>query len=168
MGEAGLFRHERVELLDGESVTMSPHNSPHAGITGRLAAPLIRLVGDRSSVRVQFPIILNDWSEPGPDIGVCQLDPDDPVRKYPRADQVLLVIEVADSGLLYDRNRKARASASSKISGYWIINLVDQRIEILNDPAPTDQRFQNEVRIKAGDSLALLGQVIAAALLPHS
>ena len=170
MGEAGLLRNERVELLDGEIVAMSPHNPPHAGITSRLAATLIRLLSDRFSVRVQFPIILNDWSEPEPDITVCQLDPDGYVREHPHADQVLLVIEVADSSLFYDRNRKVRAYAGSNIPEYWIINLVDFRIEVLSDPDPTDQRFQNEVLIRADESLSLPGgQVIAAAdILPHA
>ena len=76
---------------------MSPHNSPHAGITSRLAATLIRLLSAHFSVRVQCPIILNDWSEPEPDIAVCQLDPADYVGEHPHANQVLLVIEVADS-----------------------------------------------------------------------
>lgn len=164
MGEAGLFRNERVELLDGEIVTMSPHNPPHAGITSRLAATLIRLLGERFSVRVQFPIILDDWSEPEPDITVCRFDPDGYVREHPHAAQVLLVIEVADSSLFYDRTQKVSAYASSRIREYWIINLVDRRIEVLSDPDPTDQRFRNEVHIKAGESLALPGgQLIAVA-----
>ena len=157
MGEAGLFSNERVELLEGEIITMSPQNSPHAGITSRLAATLIRLLSAHFSVRAQCPIILNDWSEPEPDIAVCQLDPDDYVREHPHANQVLLVIEVADSSLFYDRNRKVKAYAGSEIPEYWIINLVDRRIEQLSDPDPAAQRYQQERYAKAGDSLSLPG-----------
>ena len=95
MGEAGLFADERVELLDGEIITMSPQNPPHAGVISRLASVLMRLLGTTVSLRVQLPIVLNDWSEPEPDIALCQPEPDDYEREHPRADQVLLVIEVS-------------------------------------------------------------------------
>lgn len=169
MGEAGLFTHERVELLDGEIITMSPHNPPHAGITSRLASVLIRLLGANFSVRVQAPIVLNDLSEPEPDIAVCELAPDDYEREHPWANQVLLVIEVADSSLFYDRNRKVVAYASSGIGEYWIINLVDRRIAVLNKPDSKGQRYQSEFYAEAGDSLSLPGgQLIAAAdILPR-
>ena len=169
MGEVGLFTNERVELLDGEIITMSPHNPPHAGITSRLASTLIQLLGSNFSVRVQAPIVLNDWSEPEPDIAVCQYDPDDYEREHPRADQVLLAIEVADSSLSYDRNQKVVAYAGSSIGEYWIINLVDRRIEVLKDANPQAQLYQNTFHATAGDTLSLLGgQVIAAAdILPR-
>lgn len=170
MGEAGLFTNERVELLDGEIITMSPHNPPHAGVTSRLTYALMQLLGSSFSVRVQAPIVLNDWSEPEPDIALCQYDPDDYEREHPRADQVLLVIEVADSSLSYDRNQKVVAYAGSGIDEYWIINLVDRRIEVFNDPDIRTQRYRNELQATAGDTLSLPGgQLIAAAdILPRS
>lgn len=169
MAEAHLFTDERVELLDGEIITMSPHNPPHAGVTSRLASMLIRLLGSKFSVRIQAPIVLNDWSEPEPDIAVCQYDSDDYEREHPRADQVFLAIEVADSSLSYDRNKKVAAYAGSGIGEYWIINLVDRRIEVLNDPDPQAQLYQNEFHATAGETLSLPdGQSIAAAdILPR-
>jgi Uma2 family endonuclease len=169
MGEAGLFRNERVELLEGEIITMSPHDPPHAGITSRLAFVLIQLLGANFSVRIQSPIVFNDLSEPEPDIALCELDPDDYEREHPWANQVLLAIEVADSSLSYDRNQKVVAYASSGIREYWIINLVDRRIEVLNNPDPAGQRYQNEFHVEAGDSPSLPGGLVIAAadILPR-
>src|SRR5262245_22966351 len=140
MGEAGLFADERVELLDGEIITMPPQNPPHAGVTSRIAQALIRLLGTLFSVRIQLPIVLDDWSEPEPDIAVCQLDPDDYEREHPRADQVWLVIEVAEASLSYDRSQKVAAYSRSSIPEYWIVNLLNRRIEVFSDPDPVAQR----------------------------
>ncbi|HEV8716638.1 MAG TPA: Uma2 family endonuclease [Candidatus Binatia bacterium] len=163
MGEAGLFTDERVELLDGEIITMAPQNPPHAGITSRIAYALMRLLGSTVSLRVQLPIVLNDWSEPEPDIAVCLPDPDDYEREHPRADQVLLVIEVAEASLFYDRSRKVAAYAGSGIPEYWIVNLVDRRIEALSAPDPATRRYQTEKHAVAGDILQLPGGVLLAA-----
>lgn len=109
MGDAGLFLDKRVELLDGEIIARAPQNPPHAGATNHTASVFKRLLGAVFSVRIQAPIVLDDWSEPEPDIAVCQPDPDDYMFAHPRADQVLLLIEVADSSLPYDRGRKIPA-----------------------------------------------------------
>jgi Uma2 family endonuclease len=169
MGDAGLFIDERVELLDGEILIMSPHNPPHAGITSRSAYTLMRLLGSTVSVRIQLPIVLNDWSEPEPDVAICDPDPDDYEREHPRADQVLLVIEVADASLSYDRNRKVTAYAGSGIPEYWIVNLVDRRIEVMSDPDLATRRYRTERHATAGDSLTLPGGVLLAAsdILPR-
>ncbi|MGH8007340.1 MAG: Uma2 family endonuclease, partial [Candidatus Binatia bacterium] len=115
MGEAGLFTDERVELLDGEIIAMAPQNPPHAGTTSRLTSTLIRLLGTTFSIRAQLPIVLNDWSEPEPDIAICRLDPGDYRHAHPTASDVLLVIEVSDTSLFYDRSRKVAAYAGSGI-----------------------------------------------------
>ncbi len=169
MGEAGLFDDKRVELLDGEIITMAPQNPPHAGITSRIAAVLIRLLSSTVTIRVQVPIVLNDWSEPEPDIVVCLPDLDDYEREHPRADQVLLVIEVAEASLFYDRSRKVAAYAGSGIPDYWIVNLIDRRIEMLSDPDSGALRYRTEKHAVAGDSLQLPGGVllVAADILPR-
>jgi Uma2 family endonuclease len=169
MGEAGLFIDERVELLDGEIITMAPQNPPHAGTTNRIASVLIRLLGTVFSVRVQAPVVLNDWSEPEPDIAICRLDPDDYRHEHPKASDVLLVIEVADTSLPYDRSRKVAAYARSGIPEYGIVNLVDRRIEALSDPDPVARRYWQERHAVAGDTLLLPGGVLLAAadILPR-
>lgn len=169
MGEASLFADKRVELLDGEIITLAPQNPPHAGTTSRLASILLRMLGTTVSLRVQVPIVLNDWSEPEPDIAICRLDPDDYRQEHPKAGDVLLVIEVADASLSYDRSCKVAAYAGSGIPEYWIVNLVDRRIEVLSDPDRAAQRYQRAHSVLAGDSLLLPGGALLAAadILPR-
>jgi len=157
MAEAGLFRHERVELLEGTIITMSPQNSPHAGTVHRLLFVLSRILGSSAYIRVQAPIIVNDWSEPEPDIAVCQPDPLDYTREHPHAQQVSLVIEVADTSLTYDRTQKAQAYASSGILEYWIVNLVDRKIEVFTDPDPAARRYDQQISVAEGEQLSLPG-----------
>lgn len=159
MGEAGLFAEERVELLDGEIITMPPQNPPHAGTTSGLATVVIRLLGTNFTVRIQAPIVLNDWSEPEPDVAICRFDPNDYRHEHPKASDVLLVIEVAATTLVYDRGRKVAAYAVSGIPEYWIVNLVDRRIEVFSDPDPVAQRYRKERHVVAGDTLLLPGGV---------
>lgn len=170
MGEAGLFVDKRVELLDGEIITLPPQNPSHAGALTRAPAVLMSLLGASFSVRIQLPIILDDWSEPEPDIAVCQPDPDDYMFAHPSADQVLLLIEVAESSLSYDRGRKTAAYARSGILEYWIINLVDKRIEVFSNPDPAAQCYHSERHATASDTVTLPGGSVlsAAALLPRS
>jgi Uma2 family endonuclease len=157
MWESGLFSDKRVELLDGEIITMPPQNPPHAGTTSRLAAVLIRSLGRNFTVRTQAPIVLNDWSEPEPDVAICRFDADDYRYEHPKASDVLVVIEVAQSSLAYDRRRKTEAYAASGIPEYWITNLIDNRIEVFSDPDPVAQRYRQERLVFHGDILTLPG-----------
>ena len=168
MAEAGLFADERVELLDGEIITMSPKLTPHAFTVNRLMYTLIAQLGTVALVRVQDPIVLNNWSEPEPDIAVSQPDPDNYKQAHPRADQVLLVIEVAETSLTYDRTRKARAYAASAIPEYWIVNLVDRQVEVLSDPDVVRESYRQQRLAFAGDTLLLPGgnSVAVSDILP--
>ena len=168
MAQAGLFREERVELLDGEIITMSPKLTPHAYAVNQLMYTLMAGFGASAIVRVQDPIVLNNWSEPEPDIAVCSPILDRYKHAHPRADQVLLVVEVAESSLTYDRIRKTRAYAASGIVEYWIVNLIDQRIEVFTDPDPRSHNYRQRRDVGAGESLPLPnGNTIAVAdILP--
>lgn len=157
MWESGFFSDKRVELLDGEIITMPPQNPPHAGTTSGLATVVIRSLATTCIVRIQAPIVLNDWSEPEPDVAICRLVPDNYRHEHPKASEVLVVMEVAKTSLAYDRQRKAVAYAASGIPEYWIINLVDNRIEVFSDPDPVAQRYRQERLAFRGDTLALPG-----------
>jgi Uma2 family endonuclease len=169
MGDAGLFADERVELLDGTIVNMAPQNSPHAGTVTRLHRALARAVGDAAHLRTQLPIVLDDWSEPEPDVAVCKLDPYDYTREHPHGADVLLVCEVAESSLAYDRGAKAAAYAGSGIPEYWIVDLDGRTIEIRSDPEPASHRYRRDALVREGETLtAPGGDVIAAAdILPR-
>ena len=169
MGDAGLFVDQRVELLDGEIITMPPPNPPHAGVLTLVPSVLMRVLGASVAIRIQLPIVLDDWSEPEPDIAVCQLDPDSYMFAHPKADQVILLIEVAESSLLYDRGQKTVAYARSGIPEYWILNLVDRKVEMFSDPDPISQCYRMERSAGVGDMLLLPGGVALAAtdILPR-
>lgn len=169
MAEAGLFRDERVELLDGEIITMSPQNTPHASTVYRLDSRLQQQIGNTACIRCQLPIVLNDWSELEPDIAVCIPNPDDYSRAHPQPGQILLLIEVADASFPYDRGEKTAAYAASGIPELWIVNLPDRRIEVLTDPDPAIQLYRQQRYAFEGDMLSLPGgSVIAVAdILPR-
>ena len=168
MGEAGLFHDTRVELLDGEVLTMSPKLTPHAYAVNQLTYALITQLGSTAIVRIQDPIVLDNWSEAEPDIAICLAVPDRYKQAHPKAAQVLIVIEVADTSLSHDRIRKARAYAASGIPEYWIVNLIDRQVEVYTAPDSTTSTYRQRRDLLPGDILALAGgsTIAVSDLLP--
>src|SRR5258705_8048448 len=128
-----LDEDEPIELLDGRLLVKEPQHS--AGRTALLlvAKALERAFGDDWFVQTQSPIILDDRSEPEPDVCVVRGSPRDYVQAHPRSPA--LIVEVAQSGLRRARGRKASAYARARIADYWIINLVDRALEVHREPA---------------------------------
>jgi hypothetical protein len=136
LGELGAFEDEKIELLYGVLVPMSPTGEPHCGALVRLNELfVVKLVG-RAQVRIQMPIAASDESEPEPDLAVTPLSSD--TSDHPT--RPLLVIEVAQSSLGKDRGVKARLYAECGVPEYWIVNLVDRAIEVHADPAGSRYR----------------------------
>jgi Uma2 family endonuclease len=131
MVAAGLFEDERVELLEGVIVEMSPQSPSHAAAIQRLDRILQRLVGERASIRVQMPFVAGDLSLPEPDVAV--VPPGDYERAHPA--EALLVIEVADSSLRKDRLVKAEIYARAGVPEYWVVGLLDELVEVHTEPA---------------------------------
>lgn len=124
MGELGILAQDaRVELINGEIIDMTPINSPHSGTVNHLNALLVLAAGTQAIVSVQNPIILGEYSAPQPDL--CLLKPRDDHYKHshPRACDVLLAVEVADSSLSYDRDTKASLYAQFGIVEMWLIDI---------------------------------------------
>jgi len=141
MAEVGLLHEDsRVELIDGEIVQMSPIGRRHASRVGKLSNKLARELGDLAIVWPQNPIHLTDQAEPEPDVTLLRPRPDFYDGKDPDAGDVLLVIEVADSSLDYDRRVKAPLYARHEIPDYWLVNLVDGHVAVYRDPAPDGYR----------------------------
>jgi Uma2 family endonuclease len=157
MGDAGLFANERVELLDGTIVTMAPNSPPHAGTVSRLDRALRTAVGDAAQVRCQPPVVLDDWSEPEPDVIVCRFEAYDYTREHPRPDQILLVAEVSVSSLSYDRGRKAEAYARAGILEYWMVDVDGRRIEVRRDPDAATGRYRGVAIAREGEHLPTPG-----------
>ncbi len=136
MGEAGIFSaDDRLELIEGEIVEMLPIGSRHAACVKRLSAFLNRRLSQAVIISVQDPIVLNDYSEPQPDVALLKQRDDFYENAHPEADDVLLVIEVADTTLEYDRQIKVPLYARSGVPEVWVVNLVDERIETFARPA---------------------------------
>jgi Uma2 family endonuclease len=130
MVESGFFRNERVELLGGMLVEMSPQNPRHANAIQRLNDLLAPALAGRASVRVQLPLALTDDSEPEPDIAV--VTPGTYRDAHPRT--ALLVAEVAGESLQKDRRFKADLYAAAGVPEYWVVNLRDDLIEVHLEP----------------------------------
>lgn len=122
---------DKIELLAGQLCVSEPQNSPHAmGIALGLDA-LQKALDSRGHVRVQLPIALDDESEPEPDLAVVSGSPRD-YTDHPSGP--VLVVEVADSSLALDREYKGSLYARARLPEYWIVNLVDQVLEVYRDP----------------------------------
>jgi Uma2 family endonuclease len=130
IAELGIFDGQRVELLYGAIVEMSPIGPEHGESVDRANVRLVKALDPRARIRVQGAFAASDDSEPQPDLAV--LPPGDYSRENPR--QAWLVIEVAKSSLEEDR-AKAALYATSQVEEYWIVNLVDGVLEVHRDPA---------------------------------
>jgi Uma2 family endonuclease len=150
--DAGIFHDDdRVELLDGEIFVMTPIGRLHTSVVDRLTRVLVSRLGDRAIVRVQGPVPAGPRSEPEPDIAVLR-DVSDFYAMTPlEPDRVLLVVEVADTSLAYDR-AKLRIYAAAGISEAWIVNLTTGVVEVLRKPDGGIYR-ETEVRHR-GERLA--------------
>ena len=135
MGEVGILGdRDRVELIEGELVAMSPIGSYHHGTVISLTQGLVRAVGDRAMVSVQGPVRLDDFSEPEPDFALLKPRPDLYRDAHAQPSDVLLLIEVADTSLNYDRAVKRTLYARHGISELWIIDLNAGEIEVCRQP----------------------------------
>jgi Uma2 family endonuclease len=136
MGQAGIFSEDdRVELVNGEIVKISPIGEPHAACVGRLTQALTLLLRRSAIVWVQNPIVLDDYSEPQPDVAILRPRADFYGQAHPKPEDVLLVIEVSDSTLGFDRKVKVPLYAAAGIAEVWLVNLPEERIEVYSGPA---------------------------------
>lgn len=135
MGEVGILTEDdRVELLEGELIQMSPIGPRHAAAVRRLTRLLIRRLGTAAVVSVQNPIALDDHSEPQPDIAVLRPRRDEYATDHPAPRDVPVLIEVMDAAQDYDRGRKLRRYAEDGIREVWLVDLVADVIEVHRQP----------------------------------
>jgi Uma2 family endonuclease len=172
MAEMGWFRGRRVELIEGEIVEMSPQHERHA--TGILLADraLRPHFGDQYSIRIQMPLRFTGPSDPEPDLAVVYGSPRD-FTEHPSS--ALLIVEISDTTLAFDRGRKADLYARHGIEDYWLTNLVERQVEVRRGPmadaaSPSGFRYASIEVFKAGARIAPLtmpaARVEVAALLP--
>lgn len=172
MADLGWFVDQPVELIDGQVVEKASQTNLHAiaiELTGRM---LRDVFGPGFWIRTRAPINLGPYSEPEPDLAVVPGTPRD-FQDHPTA--ALLVVEVSDSTLAFDAGRKANLYASAGVADYWIVNLVNHRLEIRRSPVPDEgapfgHRYTDLTSHQRGDSVTPLARpgarVAVADLLP--
>ncbi len=128
LGDLGVLGpEERVELIDGVVYQMPPQHSRHATGVRLTEIALSKAFGEGFDVRAQLPLALGDYSEPEPDMAVVIGDARDFTDAHPAT--ALLVVEVSETTLAFDRETKSSLYAAAGIPEYWIVNLVDRRLE---------------------------------------
>ncbi len=151
MAQAGIFSEDdRVELIKGEVVEMTPIGSSHAACVARLIALFTR-AGSKGILWVQNPVHLSEHSEPEPDFALLQPRPDFYASGHPRPRDILLIIEVADASASYDRDVKIPIYAQAGIVEVWLIDLAKTCVEVYREP--TSQGYERVQIVRRGERL---------------
>ena len=149
-----LDEDERVELLEGVILTMSPKGNPHSTATDRAARCFIKRLDDRALVRNQNPIRLDECSVPEPDLVLAKPQAKEYSDRKPRPEDILLILEVADSTLRLDRQKKSRLYARAGIGQYLILNLKARGLEDYRQPSADG--YRSKQTYSAGQSFNLV------------
>lgn len=153
MGEAGILTDDdRVELIDGDILAMSPIGSPHAGVNKRLIALLVATFGNRALVAAGDPIRLDDRSEPQPDFSLLRPRDDFYSAAHPTPADVHVVIEVMDSSASFDRGTKLAKYARAKLPEVWLVDIAGGRIEVYRRPG--GEAYDEKRTYARGESVA--------------
>ena len=173
MAALGLFQGQRVELILGQIIEMSPQGSRHATAVLLAQEAIRQAFGPGYVIRSQLPFLVDAACEPEPDIAVIEGNIRDGLEEHPSFAQLL--IEVADSSLHYDRTTKASVYAKAQIADYWIVNLVDEAVEVYRLPQPDAEAeagyvYAEMVSLERGELLTPLArpatEIAVSDLLP--
>ena len=153
MYEAGIFKQdERVELIEGEIIQMTPVGSWHSAVVDRLNDLFVERFKAFAIVRIQGPVILSNISEPLPDVVVMKRREDYYESGHPNPEDVLLIVEVSDSTLRFDKEIKVPLYARSGIAEVWIVNLNEDCIEVYREPSLSG--YNKNIVFKRGQKIA--------------
>ena len=153
MADAGILsQRDRVELIYGEVLAMSPSGPRHGAWVDRAAQVMFNITRARAIVRVQGNVGLDEYDEPQPDIVLLRPKDDFYFSKLPSPSDILLIIEVADSSLEYDRTIKARLYAETGIQEYWVMDLRNDRLFAYSNPSGKSYGIVRELH--RGDVIA--------------
>jgi Uma2 family endonuclease len=152
MGKYNIFEpHARMELIEGEIIDMAPIGPSHGGRVKRLNHLFSRQLGDSAIIGVQDPIQIRDDSEPEPDLAILRPEPNFYTERHPKPDDILLLIEVSDTTINYDRDKKVPLYANNGIVEFWLVDLGEETIEIYLEPHP--QGYAQKRIAKSGEIL---------------
>ena len=166
--EGVLEPEDRVELLEGVVVSMSPRNPRHDTVIALVAEALAVAVSQRAAIRVQSSVIIGRYSAPEPDVAVVSGKTRDYMTAHPST--ALLIVEVADSTLPQDRLTKSRLYAAAGVPEYWIVNLRDGCVEVWREPDVAARSYASLTTARTGERIELVAlpgaSVAVADLLP--
>jgi Uma2 family endonuclease len=155
MGEVGLLNEDsRVELINGEIVEMAPIGSSHGGEVKHFSNKLFSLLYGKAIISVQDPVILDGYGEPQPDIALLRWRDDFYRKAHPHAEDVLLIIEVSDSTIRYDRDVKIPLYANNGLPEVWLLDLQSQQLEIYREPV--NGQYQQKTSLRTGKIAPIL------------
>jgi Uma2 family endonuclease len=163
MGQSGILsRYDRVELIDGEIVAMTPIGPRHGASVDRTNRAMVTQAGDSAIVRVQGSVRLDFYHEPEPDIVLLRPQADFYVSRLPGPADILLIVEIADASFDYDREVKARIYARLEVPEYWLADLNENLLSCYS--APQDGAYANVQQYRRGQSVApqMLPQCVIA------
>ena len=153
MGEVGILkRSDHVELIRGEIVEMSPMGPRHYAFVNNLTRLLVVRLTDRAIVAVQGPIVVAEDSEPEPDIAIIRHRTVPYKEREAFREDALLLIEVAESSLAYDRSTKLRLYAEAGIPEYWVVDCLAESVEIHREPDAG--RYRDVSRVEGAASVS--------------
>lgn len=165
--EAGILDEDSpVELLNGQILQMSPVGDYHAACVDKLSELFRDILAKSATLRVQSPIVLDDLSEPEPNLAILKRKDNFYADGHPKPSDILLVVEVADSTLAKDRLVKGPAYASSGIKEYWILNINDRQLEQYLEPKENEYQLIHFFKSGQAISSDLLGTIQVDNILP--
>jgi Uma2 family endonuclease len=159
MAEAGVLKpDDRVELIEGEIIKMSPIGSPHAACVSRLNDLLQTANRSNAIVAIQNPVRLSEFSEPVPDIALLKRRKDYYAARHPGPADVFLLMEVAQTTVLPDRNIKIPLYARSEVPEVWLVNLPKKLVEVYSREA--GGRYRKSAKYRRGE-------IVSSEILPE-
>ena len=155
MIELGVYtENDRIELLNGEIIAPLPKGTKHSVFNDLVLDLFKAALGERIYARSQNPIILDNFSEPELDIVLVKPPSKKYLKSHPKPEDILLIMEISDTTLAYDRQAKAKAYSRNRIQQYLLLNLQNQTLEEYREPSEDGYQFKRTLR--KGDSLNLM------------
>jgi Uma2 family endonuclease len=157
MSEVGLLAPDiRTELIEGEIIEMGRMGSPHAGKVGQLTHLIVPVLGYSAQIRVRLPVHLDDYSEPMPVLAVVRPQKDFYASRHPESADTLLIVEVSDSSLRFDRDVKVPLYSRHQVPEVWLLDLSRDRMHFFRAPRDgtyTEVSFMDDPKVVALSAL---------------
>ena len=143
MIKAGILGDRNIQLIDGELVEMSPEGITHAAYAGNMADYLRQILSGKAWIREAHPITINN-SEPEPDIAIVKLPKSKYFQNHPLPQDILWLIEISDTTLAYDLNRKKEIYAAANIAEYWVADVKNSKLTVFTQPRNSNYLSKSE------------------------